>query len=170
MGIFGMLYERLHRPDPQKASRVARAAFEYYWLLEDYKAIIFPWPHNFPDGVRVFLSCYLALNKIEADGDPGVSSEQMATAAVFLEDGSSQNIIGAATIIAAGRGHILGRMSTSELKALAEDYLNNRVPVWQREFRESGPTEAERDVRVLPGSKIYRMLSSLCGAPRGAMG
>ena len=157
MGLIGLLFERFHGPNPKKANRVARAAFEYYWLLENQMTIKRFWPHSFSDGARVFLSCYLALNKIEADGDPGVSSEQMAAAAVFLDDGRAQNIIGAATIIALARGHMSRRMSIAEKKALAEDYLNNYVPCWQREFLEKGPAEAEREVVVLPGSKTYCM-------------
>ena len=128
MGILGALWERFHPVNPLKAQKTADAVFSFYCQLEkDHPALY--------DGLRVFLSCLLALKAIKADGDQVVSNHQLAAAATFPERGVVKNIIEAGTVIARCRGHM---KDNQDLMSMAINYRDNTMPDIKRKFKRYG--------------------------------
>ncbi len=128
MGILGALWERFHPINPVKAQKTAEASFSFYCQLEKDRPDLF-------DGLRVFLSCLLALKAIKADGDQVVSNHKLAAVATFPEQGVVKNIIEAGTVIARCRGHMRDK---EDLVPMAITLRDETMPDIRRKFNTCG--------------------------------
>lgn len=130
MGILGALWERFHPVNRAKAQETAEAAFAFYLQIEkDHPKV--------RNGLRVFISCFLALKAVKADGDQVVPNHQLAAVATFPEEGKYNDIIAAATAIALCRGH-MRNMGKQDLLEMATGYRDNVMPAIKDNYSRNG--------------------------------